>query len=209
MNKNVERGQATRAHLVDVASRLFAERGYDGTSIEAVLAEAGVSRGSLYHHFPGKDALFWAVLEGVAARVGQQLADATRDAPDPVAALRAECLAWIRLADDQVVRQTALIDAPAVLGWERWRELDEQGSLRPIRAALDYAAEAGRIEPRHVDAFAHIVLATINEVALMIARADDPAATLTAGESAVAEFLDRLLGDSTTPVADTTENGRP
>jgi AcrR family transcriptional regulator len=209
MNKNVERGQATRAHLVDVATRLFAERGYDGTSIEAVLAEAGVSRGSLYHHFPGKDALFWAVLEGVAARVGQQLADATRDAPDPVAALRAECLAWIRLADDQVVRQTALIDAPAVLGWERWRELDEQGSLRPIRAALDYAAEAGRIEPRHVDAFAHIVLATINEVALMIARADDPAATLTAGESAVAEFLDRLLGDSTTPVADTTENGRP
>ena len=209
MNKNVERGQATRAHLVDVASRLFAERGYDGTSIEAVLAEAGVSRGSLYHHFPGKDALFWAVLEGVAARVGQQLADATRDAPDPVAALRAECLAWIRLADDQVVRQTVLIDAPAVLGWERWRELDEQGSLRPIRAALDYAAEAGRIEPRHVDAFAHIVLATINEVALMIARADDPAAALTAGESAVAEFLDRLLGDSTTPVADTTENGRP
>jgi len=209
MNKNVERGQATRAHLVDVATRLFAERGYDGTSIEAVLAEAGVSRGSLYHHFPGKDALFWAVLEGVAARVGQQLADATRDAPDPVAALRAECLAWIRLADDQVVRQTALIDAPAVLGWERWRELDEQGSLRPIRAALDYAAEAGRIEPRHVEAFAHIVLATINEVALMIARADDPAAALTAGESAVAEFLDRLLGDSTTPVADTTENGRP
>ena len=209
MNKNVERGQATRAHLVDVATRLFAERGYDGTSIEAVLAEAGVSRGSLYHHFPGKDALFWAVLEGVAARVGQQLADATRDAPDPVAALRAECLAWIRLADDQVVRQTVLIDAPAVLGWERWRELDEQGSLRPIRAALEYAAEAGRIEPRHVDAFAHIVLATINEVALMIARADDPAAALTAGESAVAEFLDRLLGDSTTPVADTTENGRP
>ena len=73
MNKNVERGQATRAHLIDVATRLFAERGYDGTSIEAVLADSGVSRGSLYHHFRGKDALFWAVLEGVAARVGQQL----------------------------------------------------------------------------------------------------------------------------------------
>ena len=39
MNKNVERGQATRAHLIDVATRLFAERGYDGTSIEAVLAD--------------------------------------------------------------------------------------------------------------------------------------------------------------------------
>jgi AcrR family transcriptional regulator len=195
MNKNVERGQATRARLVDVATRLFAERGYDGTSIEAVLTESGVSRGSLYHHFPGKDALFWAVLEGIAVRVGQQLADAERDAPDPVAALRTGTRAWIRLvASDQVVQQTVLIDAPAVLGWQRWRELDEQASLGWIRAALTYAAEAGRIELRHVDAFAHIVLAATNEVALMIARSDEPAAALSAGESAIAELLDRLLG---------------
>jgi AcrR family transcriptional regulator len=195
MNKNVERGQATRAHLVDIATRLFAERGYDGTSIEAVLTESGVSRGSLYHHFPGKDALFWAVLEGVATRVGQQLADAEHDAPDPVAALRTGTLAWIRLvASDQVVQQTVLIDAPAVLGWQRWRELDEQASLGWIRAALTYAAEAGRIELRHVDAFAHIVLAATNEVALMIARSGEPAAALSAGESAIAELLDRLLG---------------
>jgi AcrR family transcriptional regulator len=194
MNKNVERGRATRTHLVEVATRLFAERGYDGTSIEAVLAEAGVSRGSLYHHFHGKDALFWAVLEGIAARVGEQLAELERDAPDPVAALRAAYLAWIRLAGDPVVQRIVLIDAPAVLGWDRWRELDEQGSLGAIKAALAYAAEVGRIESRHVDVFAHILLAAANEVALKIARADDPAAELAAGESAFAEFLDRLLG---------------
>jgi AcrR family transcriptional regulator len=199
MNKNVERGQATRAHLVGVATRLFAKHGYDGTSIEAVLAEAGVSRGSLYHHFRGKDALFWAVLEAVGSRIAEQVADAERDAPDPVAALRAGSLAWIRLAGDQVVQQTVLIDAPAVLGWQRWRELDEQGTLGEIKAAVAYAADAGRIERRHVDTFAHIVLAAANEVALMIARADDPAAALTAGESAFAEFLDRLLGDPTHP----------
>jgi AcrR family transcriptional regulator len=194
MNRNVERGKATRAHLIDVATRLFAEHGYDGTSTEAVLADSGVSRGSLYHHFPSKEALFWAVLEGIAARVGQQIADAERDAPDPVARLRAGCLAWIRLAGDPVVQQTVLIDAPAVLGWQRWRELDEQASLGEFRAALAYAAETGRIEPRHVDAFAHIVMAAVNEVAMMIARADDPAVALTAGETAVAEFLDRLVG---------------
>jgi len=196
MNRNVERGRATRAHLVDVATQLFAARGYDGTSIEAVLAEAGTSRGSLYHHFHGKDALFWAVLEGVAARVGEQLAEAERDAPDPVAALRAGCLAWIRLAADPVVQQTVLIDAPAVLGWQRWRELDEQGALGWIKAALAYAAETGRIERRHVDVFAHIVLAAENEVALTIARADDQAAELAVAESTFAEFLDRLLGVS-------------
>jgi AcrR family transcriptional regulator len=196
MNKNVERGRATRAHVIEVATRLFAEHGYEGTSIEAVQAGSGVSRGSLYHHFPGKEALFWAVLEEVGARVGQQGMDLARDAPDPLAVLRIGGLAWIRMAVDPVVRQIMLIDAPAVLGWQRWRELDEQGPLGAIRGCLAYAAETGRIEHRHVDTFARIVLAAANEVTMMIARADDAAAALTAGESAFAEFLDRLLGDA-------------
>jgi AcrR family transcriptional regulator len=196
-NKNVERGRATRAHLIEVATQLFAEHGYDGTSIEAVLADSGVSRGSLYHHFAGKEALFLAVMEELGARVGQQGEDVMRDAPDPIAALRAGGLVWIRMAGDPVVRQIMLIDAPAVLGWQRWRELDEP-VLEMIRGILAYAARAGRIEHRHVDTFAHIMLAAANEVALMIARADDPAAALTAGESAFAEFMDRLLGEPVT-----------
>jgi AcrR family transcriptional regulator len=200
MNKNVQRGQATRAHLIEVATGLFASRGYDGTSIEAVLAESGASRGSLYHHFPGKEALFEAVLENVGARIAAQVAEAMRDAGDPLAELRAGALAWIRLAADPVIRQIVLIDEPAVLGWERWRALDEQGTLPVIRAALTWAAEAGRIEARYVDAFAHIGLAATTEVAMMIARSDDPAATLRAAESAYTEFLDRLMGYPAAPV---------
>jgi AcrR family transcriptional regulator len=195
MNKNVQRGQATRSHLIDVATALFAAHGYDGTSIEAVLADSGASRGSLYHHFAGKEALFWAVVEGVGARVAGQISEAEHHAQDPVAALRAGYLEWIRLAGDPVVRQIVLIDAPAVLGWERWREVDEQNNLGWIRTALEYAAEAGSVEPLHVDTFAHIVLAAVNEVALMIALADDPVSALSAGENAFAEFVDRLLRD--------------
>ena len=194
VNKNVERGQATRAHLIETATRLFAAHGYDGTSIEAVLADSGVSRGSLYHHFAGKEVLFLAVMEEVGTRTVQPVLDEMLAAPDPVAALRVGCLGWIRLAGDPVIQQIMLIDGPAVLGWQRWRELDEGSTLGVIRGALAYAAETGRIEPGHVDVFAHILLAAANEVALMIARADDPAAALAAGESAVAEFLDRLLG---------------
>jgi AcrR family transcriptional regulator len=193
MNKNVERGRTTRAQLIEVATRLFASRGYDGTSIEAVLAESGASRGSLYHHFNGKEALFLAVMEDAGARATGPAADAMRGAPDPVAALRIGCLAWIRLACDPVVRQIMLIDAPAVLGWERWRQLDEPGALGVIRGLLAEAAQTGCLETRHVDAFAHMVLAAINELALMIARASDRADALAAGESAIEEFLDRLL----------------
>ena len=194
MNKNVERGKTTRAQLIDVATRLFASRGYDGTSIEAVLAEAGASRGSLYHHFKSKEALFLAVMEDAGARAIQPTVEAMRAAPDSVAALRIACLAWIRLACDSVLRQIMLIDAPAVLGWQRWRELDEEGPLGLLRELLADAAQAGRIETRHVDPFAHIVLAALNELSLMIARSDDRTGALASGESAVEEFLDRLLG---------------
>jgi AcrR family transcriptional regulator len=194
MNKNVERGQATRAHLVEVATRLFAAHGYDSTSIEMVLAESGASRGSLYHHFKGKEALFEAVLESVGTRIAAQVAEAMVGISDPLAGQRAGALAWIRLACDPVVRQIILIDEPAVLGWERWRAFDEMGTLPAIRQTLTYAVEAGHIEASHVEAFAHIAMAATTEVAMMIARSDDPAATLRTAESAYTEFLDRLLG---------------
>lgn len=196
MNRNVERGQATRAHLLEVATRLFAARGYEGTSIEAVLAESGVSRGSLYYHFPGKDALFLAVMEDLGNRIGLPAAAEMQAAPSLLAAMRIGAIAWIRMAGDPVVRQIMLIDAPAVLGWQRWRELDEQGPLGVIKGLLTAAAAEGRIEAGHVDVFAHIVLAALNEVALVIARADHPAEALASAESAVTEFLDRLLGAS-------------
>ena len=145
LNKNVERGRATRAHVIEVATRLFAEHGYDGTSVEAVQDSSGVSRGSLYHHFPGKEALFLAVLEEVGARIGRQGEEAARDAADPVALLRIGGQLWIRNACDPVVRQIMLIDAPAVLGWERWRALDEQGPLGLIR---ELPGVRGRDGPR-------------------------------------------------------------
>ncbi len=193
MNRNVERGRTTRAQLIAVATELFATRGYEGTSIEGVLAESGASRGSLYHHFKSKEALFLAVMEAVGAQAMGPAAEAMGAAADSLAALRIGCLAWIRLAGDPVVRQIMLIDAPAVLGWQRWRDLDEQGPLGVIRSLLADAAQAGRIPARHVDAFAHIVLAALNELALLIARADKPDQALAAGESAVEEFLDRIL----------------
>jgi AcrR family transcriptional regulator len=193
-NKNVERGQATRAHIIDVAMRLFAAHGYDGTSIEAVLADSGVSRGSLYHHFAGKDALFLAVLETVGARIAEQTEVALKAARDPVDVLRIGGVQWLRQASDPVVRQIMLIDAPAVLGWRRWREMDEQSTLGFIRSAIGYAADRGAVDQRHVDVFAHIVLAAANEIAMMIALASDSAAAAGEAESALLEFLDRLLG---------------
>lgn len=194
MNKKIERGQATREQLIAVATRLFAEHGYEGTPIEAVLEASGVSRGALYHHFRDKVALFEAVLEAVEIATAQQTVDATREAGDAVAALRAGCLAWVRLAGDPIVQRILLIDAPSVVGWQRWREVEEKHALGLLKAGLQAAAEAGHVPQAHVDAFAHMLLAALNETALLIARAPDQAAAMRKGQAAVDEFLRRLVG---------------
>jgi AcrR family transcriptional regulator len=180
--------------LIAIATRLFAERGYEDTSIEAVLREAGVSRGSLYHHFPGKEALFEAVAEDVETSVGQQTLAAARGADGPVAALRAGSLAWIRLAGDPVVRRILLIDAPSVLGWERWRAMEEHHALGGIRAVLQAIAGEGKVRPELVGTLANVLLASVNEVALIVARADDKEAAMQAGADTIDELLRRLFG---------------
>jgi AcrR family transcriptional regulator len=193
VNRNAARGRATRQHVVEVATALFAESGYRDTPIEAVMRAADVSKGALYHHFPGKDALFEAVLEHVNGRVTARVLEALAGLTDPVAELRAGVTAWIRLAGDPVVQQIVLIDAPAVLGWERWRELDE-GPLAAARAGLAEAARRGTVDPRHVEVFAHALVASVTEIATMVAGADDPAAALVDAENALEELLSRMLG---------------
>jgi AcrR family transcriptional regulator len=192
-NKNVARGEATRGQLIAIARRMFADRGYEDTSIEAVLKEAGVSRGSLYHHFASKEALFEAVAEDVETSVGEQTLAAAAGSDGPVAALRAGFLAWIRLAGDPVVRRILLIDAPSVLGWERWRSMEEDHALGLIRAVLQVTAEEGKLRPELVGTLAHVLLASVNEVALLVARSQDQEAAMKAGADVIDELLQRLL----------------
>ncbi len=192
-NKNIARGEATRAQLIAIATRLFAAHGYEGTSIEAVLKEAGVSRGSLYHHFAGKEALYEAVVEDVETKVGNQTLAAASDATSSVDALRKGFIEWIRLASDPVVQRILLIDAPSVLGWQEWRAMEERHALGLIRAVLQEVADEGTLRPELVGTLAHVLLASVNEVALLVARADDQDAAMKAGADTIDELLRSLL----------------
>jgi AcrR family transcriptional regulator len=194
VDRRQDRGQATREQLVTEATRLFAERGFEATSVEAVLDAAGVSRGSLYHHFKSKEALFEAVLDAAEVRIGEAtLLSAAAAGDDPVDILRAGALEWIRLAGDPVVQRIVLIDAPAVLGWERWREIEEENALGNLRAAMQAVVDDGRLDAALVDPFAHMLLAAVNELALLVARAEDTATAQRQAEVAVDELLTRLL----------------
>jgi AcrR family transcriptional regulator len=191
--KRAAQGRATRGQLIDVATSLFAEHGYEGTSIEAVLAAAGVSRGALYHHFAGKEALFTAVVSAISDRVTVELTEAIRDCTDPVDAMRTGALAWIDLAGDPVIQRVMLVDAPSVLGWEQWRAMDEGRTVGAMRAMLQAVSDSGRLPQELVEPFSHMILAALDEAALVVARATDSRAAVAEGRQAVEELISRLL----------------
>ena len=194
VDRRIEKGRATRARLLDSGRRLFGERGYEATSIDAILGEAGVAKGALYHHFADKQQLFDAVLDRTLAEIAGRVADVAAG-DDALANLRAGCHAWLEMALDPAIQRIAIIDPPAAVGWTRGRELDERHALGGVRAALLRLAADGRVPAGQVDALAHMVLAAVNEAALLIVRAEDQEAALAAGRAAVDTLLARLAGD--------------
>jgi AcrR family transcriptional regulator len=187
-----ERGRARRAELVEVAKGLFAERGYEGTSIEAVLDAAGVSRGALYHHFDSKEALFEAVFLDIEDEIGRRALKAAEGLTDPVEILRAAGRAWIAMAAEPVIQRVVILDAPSVLGWEKWRSVEEAGALGMIKSVLSILVAEGRLSQGMLDPFAHVLLASLNELALLVAKADNPKRALKTGAQAVDELVNRL-----------------
>ena len=73
------------------------------------------------------------------------------------------------------LRQIALHDAPAVLGWDRWREIGAANGLGLIEASLAAAIEAGEIRELPVKPMAHLLLGALDEAAMLVARSEDPA----------------------------------
>jgi AcrR family transcriptional regulator len=192
VDQRIEKGEATRERLIEVGRRLFGERGYDGTPIEAILAEAGVAKGALYYHFDDKQQLFDAVLNQTVSEIVLRIADVARRSEDPLASLRVGCGAWLEMALDPAIQRIAILDPPSAVGWARSREVDELHVLGGVRANLLQLARGGSLPAEQVDALAHMVLASVNEAALLIARSDDPDAALVIGRAAVDTLLDRL-----------------
>ena len=187
--RQAERSEQTRRALLDVARRLFAERGYAGTATEEVVRQAGVTRGALYYHFRDKRDLFRAVVEDVQQEVMREVQAAAASALGPWEGLRAGLHAFLDACMSPVVQRVVLVDAPSVLGWATWREVDARYGFGLLRRALQGLIDAGVIEPQPVEPLAHMLLGALSEAGLVIAGADDARAA----RDAVGVSLDRLL----------------
>jgi AcrR family transcriptional regulator len=190
--KHSERSEATRAALVAAARPLFATRGFAGVGTEEIVRAAGVTRGALYHQFRDKEDLFAAVFEQLEGELAQRTAAAAGAAAgttDPLVELRVGTNAWLDACTEPEVQRIVLLDAPAVLGWDRWREIGTRYGLGLVEAVLQAAVDAGRLEPQPVRPLAHVLMAAVDEAALYVATAEDTKAA----RAEVGAVLDRLL----------------
>src|SRR3981081_3704558 len=142
-----EQSEATRAALLGAARPLFAERGYAAVATEEIVRAAGVTRGALYHHFAGKEELFAAVYEEVEADLVAEIGQVATVATAPLAALLKGAARVLEACRRPEVQRITLIDAPSVLGWERWREIGVRYGFGLIEEVLRAGMEQGVIEP--------------------------------------------------------------
>jgi AcrR family transcriptional regulator len=168
-----ERSDTTRAALIAAGRRLFADHGFGAVGTEAIVRAAGVTRGALYHQFADKSELFAAVYEQVEQELIERIGLLLADVADPWEGMLAGVDAWLEAASDRDVQRIALIEAPVVLGWERWRAAGQANGIGIVEAALHAAIAAGRIAERPVRPFAHVLIGALDEAALYVARADD------------------------------------
>jgi AcrR family transcriptional regulator len=188
-----ERTEETREALIAAARSLFAERGFAAVGIEEIVRAARMTRGALYHHFDSKEGLFRAVYERVEQELVEQIAADAMSTEDPLDALRAGARAFLDACEDPAVQRIALIDAPSVLGWEQWREIGLKYGFGLVQGTLQAAMDANRIERQPVRPLAHLLLGSIDEAAMLVARANDRGKTKREVAAAVDRFLDSLL----------------
>ncbi|MGW1741598.1 TetR/AcrR family transcriptional regulator [Nocardia sp. NPDC001965] len=170
-----DRSRTTRTMLEQAGRRLFAEHGYTGTSAAQLVTEAGVTRGALQHHYGDKRGLFLAVLEQLETEITAEVRNSLRTAAtdDILVSLASGLNTFLELCQRPEVVRIALFDAPAVLGWQAWREMEARHGLGLITAELERARAMGAITAEAVPVLAQLLLSAVSEAGLIVAHAED------------------------------------
>lgn len=186
-----ERTAETRARLMAAGRRLFADHAFADVSTQQIVAAAGVTRGALYHQFSDKAALFEAVYEQVEEELVADIAGAIATAApgDQLEGMRHGVRLFLDRCAAPDVHRIVLVNAPAVLGWEHWREVGARYGLGVIEAMLSQAIADGVLPEQPVRPTAHVLLGALDEAALYVSRAQDPEAA----QRDMYEVCDRII----------------
>jgi AcrR family transcriptional regulator len=188
----VEQREATTRQLIEIAREHFTRDGYANAATEEIVAQAGVTRGALYHHFGSKEGLFLAVLHQVQQEIGAQVEEAVGNLTETWDILKVGSRAFLQASLAPQVRRILLIDAPAVVGWEAWRQADAEGAFPTLQVVLAQLQSKGELQGLSIDALAYLLSGAMNEAALWIAQAEQQDTALESAVSALDALIDGL-----------------
>lgn len=178
---------STKRALVDVAEELFTEHGYAGTSLDAIVGGAEVTKGALYHHFSGKQALFEAVFERVEAEASRAIQKALKENRDPWTKARAGLEAFLVVVQDPTYRRIVIQEGPSVLGYERFREQEERSTFANVLDIVRAVLHAGPwdLDEDMQQTFARIFFGAMSSAGEAVAGSDDAIAAAARVETAI------------------------
>lgn len=167
---------STKRALVDVAEELFTESGYAATSLDAIVAGAQVTKGALYHHFSGKQALFEAVFERVETDASTSINRALRGTQDPWEKAQAGLREFLAIVRQPRYRRIVIQEGPAVLGYERFREQEERSTFGSVLDIVRSVIGAGEweLDEDMLQTFARIFFGAMSSAGESVATAEDP-----------------------------------
>jgi AcrR family transcriptional regulator len=194
-NRKIEQGDATRQALVSSAISLFTQQGYATASTSGIVARAQVTRGALYHHFPDKERLFRAALDTVEEDVYQRVRAAIATSEPGIAArIRTGASAFLDACLDRPVQRILLQEGPAVLGWQRWHQMDNPHCARRLLAdGIAEAIRGGVLPAQPAEPVTHLLYGALVQAGLVIAGSDDPESTRDAVVKAAQIMLDSMF----------------
>ena len=182
---------STKRALVDVAEELFTNDGYASTSLDAIVAGARVTKGALYHHFSGKQALFESVFERVETDAAKHIQKALRGHRDPWEKALAGLRAFLSVVQEPRYRRIVIQEGPAVLGYERYREQEERSTFANVVDIVRAVLSAGTwdLDEDMLQTFARIFFGAMSSAGESVSSAEDPIAAALRVETAIGFIL--------------------
>lgn len=183
---------STKRALVDVATELFTEQGYASTSLDAIVAGARVTKGALYHHFSGKQALFEAVFVKVEADASARIGRAIRKTDDPWEKATLGLREFLEVVQQPEYSRIVVQEGPVVLGYERYREQEERSTFGIVQEIVSSVLETYDLEPSMVETFSRVFFGAMSAAGAAVSSAQDTRRASAEVEAAIAFILEGL-----------------
>jgi AcrR family transcriptional regulator len=191
MSRRAQYSASTKSALVEQAEVLFTEHGYSATSLDAIVAAADVTKGALYHHFSGKQALFEAVFESVETEAARDIHAALSDEGDPWEKALAGLRAFLEVVQQPAYRRIVIQEGPAVLGYTRFREQEERSTFANVLEIVSSVLDAGEwdLDEDMKHTFARIFFGAMSSAGESVSSSGDSEAAAARVEAAIAFIL--------------------